>query len=62
MKIEIKSCQECNELQVDRVYTADSWDNLVSWKCGLTGKFISKNLDIWDKEPKIPKWCPKKVE
>jgi hypothetical protein len=61
MKIEIKSCQECSELQISRVYTADSFDNICKWTCKMVEKEIHGFLEWRDKDPEIPNWCPKKV-
>jgi hypothetical protein len=63
--IEIKSCDACSFLSVERVYTSDSWDNICKWICRKTKRKkneICGYLDWMDDDPKIPKWCPLRVK
>ena len=56
-------------MNVERVYTADSFETVFSWSCKLvdktidpkypTGKKIAKYVEWNDKDPPIPKWCPR---
>ena len=63
--IEIKSCSACSFLNVEPVYTADSFENVSKWICRETKRKKNKicgYLDWYDDDPDIPKWCPLRVK
>jgi len=59
--IKIKDCSECPNFQSKRVYTADSFENVFTWKCTPEKRIIRKYVETFDKVP-IPEWCPLKIE
>ena len=57
--IEITTCTECPDWQTQRYYTADSFENIQEWTCGITNERIG--LAEWpDPNPGIPDNCPRK--
>lgn len=36
IKIKIKSCEECPFVNIEKVYTADSWEDVSRWTCKKT--------------------------
>jgi len=60
--IKIENCEKCNELEIERVYTADSFENIVKWSCRIKNKVIKGYIDTFDKNPPIPEWCPLRLK
>lgn len=58
IKMKIKDCTECPFWETSKVYTADSWENVQKWTCKKKKKVIAGYLETFDKNPKIPDWCP----
>lgn len=55
--LEINNCSKCPNFDSSRYYTSDSFENVVEWKCLKMNKRIAL-VDTFDKDPKIPEWCP----
>jgi hypothetical protein len=60
IKLPIESCLDCPKLKTEKVYTADSWENVESWFCKEAEKFVAKYHEWPDKKPDVPPWCPLK--
>ncbi len=65
--IPLKTCTECKHCYDEKVYTADSWDDVNKLICRETKRKkneISSYHERGDPPPQIPKWCPlrKKVK
>jgi len=63
--IEIYSCSNCKHLSTERVYTSDSFEDIVRWLCNRTKRKkneISGYVEWSDDDPSIPKWCPIRVK
>lgn len=58
--IAIRDCSECVDLKTERVYTADSFENVFSWLCSKANKVVKQYLEGNYKNPPIPEWCPRK--
>lgn len=58
--IDIKGCAECPFVKVEKVYTPDSFDNVHSFYCTKQKKMIAGYVER--KEPKVPDWCPIKID
>lgn len=60
-RVSLTSCKECAENSIERFYTADSFENVFTWKCKLTKR--ENNLiaydETFDHDHRIPDWCPK---
>lgn len=62
IQIEIKDCSECPFYTSERVYTADSFENIFKWICKKShNRIISGYVDTWDKVS-IPDWCPCRIK
>ena len=62
IRIKIKNCSECPFWTDEKVYTADSFENVFKWICKKAhGKKIAGYVETFDKVP-IPDWCPCKIE
>jgi hypothetical protein len=59
--IKIKDCSECPNFQSERVYTADSFETVYTWKCTPHNRIIKRYVETFDKVP-IPEWCPIKID
>lgn len=58
VQLTIKNCRQCPHLRQEKVYTADSWEEVTGWYCSKKkGRQITE-LDWNYKPPPIPKWCP----
>jgi hypothetical protein len=55
--LKIDRCDCCCHLKIDRVLTADSFENITQWKCMLSREIIDGYIDTFDPKPKIPRWC-----
>ncbi len=63
IKINIKNCSECPFVKIEKVYTADSWEDVSKWSCTKKkNKTIHEYVEWNDKITKIPDWCPVKVK
>lgn len=58
---EITSCKNCPYCSTERAYTADSFETAYRWICGKENKTIAGYVETFDKDPKIPEWCPLRV-
>jgi len=62
--IKIQSCKECRDCDISRDPTADSFEYCEKWICSQIedGKNneIVRYKDWNEKDPKVPKWCPKR--
>jgi len=58
--IKISNCKECNECQISRDYTSDSFEYCEKWYCKKKDKYIIRYKDWYGKNPLMPKWCPKR--
>ena len=57
--IEIKTCQECKELEEEREYTVDSFELCFKAKCRRNDRELYKFRDWNEVYPVVPEWCPK---
>ena len=57
--LEIHNCSDCPHVDINRHYTADSFEHENNWDCKSANKSIAKYVD-WNRSEsvKIPKWCP----
>jgi hypothetical protein len=55
--ISIKDCSQCPHSKIERVYTADSFENVHKWTCNKERKVIDGYVDTFDKVA-VPNWCP----
>lgn len=55
--IETEDCTKCPHFTSKRIYTADSWENIMEWKCNKKNQIIDWYHETFDKTP-IPEWCP----
>lgn len=53
----IQGCWNCPFCKSEKVYTADSFENVEKLTCGATDKVIASYHETFDKDP-IPDWCP----
>ena len=56
IKLNISNCSECPHFDSEKVYTADSFENVQKWICTKYKKKIAF-VETFDKEPEIPSWC-----
>ena len=59
--IKIADCTECRECVVSKDYTEDSFEHCEKWKCKAKDKYIVRYKDWYEKNPPVPKWCPKRL-
>ena len=60
--ITIHKCSECNHCKIERDYTSDSFETCFKQDCYFDRKHpknIARNIDWYEKNPKIPTWCPR---
>lgn len=58
VNLKINHCGECPNMNTERYYTADSWENVSEWRCS-SNKNKRIALQEWnDSAPPIPEWCP----
>ncbi len=56
--MKLKSCSQCGFINVERMYTADSFEFANDWFCkAKDGKKIAGYVETFDK-PLVPDWCP----
>jgi len=55
--IEVNQCTECRHCKHEKVYTADSWEDVRKLTCKKANKVITSYHEWQDTEP-IPDWCP----
>lgn len=61
IQIEVKNCSECPFVNIKKVYTADSFEDVSAWYCTKENdKKIAGYVD-WNDDPDIPEWCPIKI-
>ena len=60
-QIEINSCRECPYFSSEKVYTADSFEDVNKWICNKANLVISGYVE-WTDKPSIPSWCPIKTK
>jgi hypothetical protein len=58
---EISDCEKCTYSHTERVYTADSFENVRKVYCKKLFKDVHTYLD-WNEKAKIPNECPYVVE
>lgn len=61
IQIKIKNCSECPFFTSTRELTGDSFENVQKWSCRKMSNKRIATLETFDKEPKVPDWCPIKV-
>ena len=67
ISIEITDCKQCPNCKIDRVYTADSFEQIYMLSCKkqfdpqiMTHKVISSYSE-WNDKDFVPEWCPQKI-
>ena len=55
--LKIENCEQCHRCVTERVYVADSFDDIRKVYCKCLGKYIHNYLDRRDKSV-IPDECP----
>ena len=68
--ITINSCKECASRQTEQVFTSDSWEYAEQWYCeskkwkaktaACGCRVITGYHEMFDADPEIPNWCPKR--
>lgn len=59
IKLKIKDCRECPKFHSEKVYTADSWEDVEKWVCKAKhNKIITRYHEGNGKAPDVPEWCP----
>jgi hypothetical protein len=56
--LSIKCCNKCPYFDMKKRYTPDSFENVFDWICLKNKDAIIASVDTFDKNPKIPEWCP----
>lgn len=56
----IVDCRKCPHMREERVYTADSFENVFDVFCTKTKRKNKKcgQWETFDKHAILPKWCP----
>lgn len=57
-KISISTCSKCQNCNIERDYTADSFEMCFKWTCKIENKDIRRFVDAIDQKKFIPEWCP----
>jgi hypothetical protein len=57
MKKEIMYCEQCTYSKTERVYTADSFEDVRKVHCDKLNKDVHTYLE-WNEKSKIPNECP----
>lgn len=56
--LHIDSCLECQHCTQEKVYTADSWDNVLKLTCDAAGDKVINSFYEWHDTIVVPSWCP----
>jgi hypothetical protein len=62
IQFDIKTCSDCPFVDSQRVYTADSYENVHEYWCTKKRNRKIAQIDSFDKMPEVPEWCPIKVK
>jgi hypothetical protein len=55
----IDTCSDCPRCRIERIYTADAFENVHQWDChGVTPPRAIAQVDTDDQIPPIPPFCP----
>jgi len=58
--LDINSCRECPFFKITGTSSTDGFDRGEEWFCSKAEKQIATFVE-WHEKPKIPEWCPIKV-
>lgn len=61
VNFKVDNCGKCPNIQSERVYTADSFENVFKFTCTKVNRVVDE-LDTFEKFGAIPKWCPLRKE
>lgn len=56
--IEVTACNECRHCHQEKVYTADSWEDVRKLTCKKANNKVITTYHEWHDTQAIPDWCP----
>lgn len=62
IQLEIENCDKCPFHYTERAYTADSFECVEDYYCGVSQKKIAGYVERDKELPQVPKWCPYRVK
>ena len=60
--IEIERCNKCPYVDIEPVYTGDSWDHMEDYMCEKANRKIAGAVKWPSEIPEVPNWCPIKID
>ena len=60
--IEIERCNKCPYVDIEPVYTGDSWDHMEDYICTQNNQKIARGVEWSSEIPFVPDWCPIRIK
>ena len=57
--IKINNCDECQDCDIIRHYTPDSFEYVMKWLCKKDNNKLIGYVETFDPKPVVPEWCPR---